>query len=90
MQQFAICSNPDCNYSTPIDQGGILDFLLSHTDESKDIDSSLPEDRFCELCGASLLFYCPHCKKGLFTIPNAVHCRQCGKKIKLHHYEKPL
>lgn len=90
MQHFAICSNPECNYSTPISQGGILGFLLKHAaEESEDISSSLPEDHYCELCGASLLFYCPHCKIGMFTISNPVHCRHCGEKIKPLHHQKP-
>ena len=86
MQHFAICSNPECNYSTPFSGGVALQFVLDHPKESSDsmkhIDSLLPKDRYCELCGAALLFFCPYCKKGLFTSPNAKYCRHCGKEIK--------
>ena len=46
------------------------------------IKDHLPDERFCEKCGEQLLFYCPHCKIGSFTIPDPVFCRFCGKKIK--------
>jgi hypothetical protein len=86
MQHFAICSNPECNYSTPFSGGAALQFVLDHPKESSDsmkhIDSLLPKDRYCELCGAALLFFCLCCKKGLFTSPNVKYCRHCGKEIK--------
>jgi hypothetical protein len=86
MQHFAICSNPECNYSTPFPGGSALQFVLEHPKESsgsiKGPDSVLPKDRYCELCGAALFFFCPHCKKGLFTGPNAKYCRYCGKEIR--------
>jgi hypothetical protein len=87
MQHFAICSNPECNYSTPFPGGSALQFVLEHPKELsgsiKGPDSVLPKDRYCELCGAALFFFCPHCKKGLFTSPNAKYCRHCAKEIKL-------
>jgi hypothetical protein len=86
VQYFAICSNPECNYSTPFPGGSALQFVLEHPKESsgsiKGPDSVLPKDRYCELCGAALFFFCPHCKKGLFTGPNAKYCRHCGKEIR--------
>jgi hypothetical protein len=86
MQHFAICSNPECDYSTPFSGGAAIQFVLDHPMESpqsmKHIDSLLPKDRYCELCGAALLFFCPRCKKGLFTSPMAKFCRHCGKEIK--------
>lgn len=51
------------------------------------IQSDLPENRFCEKCGSELLFYCPHCNHGLFTIPEATNCQFCGKKIKPSKYD---
>jgi hypothetical protein len=90
MQHFAICSNPECNYSAPLSVGGGLQFVLNHPNESsdsiKDIDSLLPKERYCELCGAALLFFCPHCKKGLFSSPNTKYCRHCSKEIKPSKY----
>jgi len=86
MQNFAICSNPECNYSTSFSGGAAVQFVLDHPKESSDsiknIDSLLPKDRYCELCGAALLFFCPHCQKGLFTNPSAKYCRHCGREIK--------
>ena len=86
MQHFAICSNPECNYSAPFSGGSALQFVLEHPKESsgsiKNPDSVLPKDRYCELCGVALFFFCPRCKKGLFTSPNAKYCRHCGKEIR--------
>lgn len=60
--------------------------------EKDKIESSLPANRYCEKCGSDLLFYCPHCKHGLFSISDAKHCNYCGKKIKPGEYDniKPL
>jgi len=86
MQHFAVCSNPECDYSTSFSGSAALQFILEHPKDSSggltSIESVLPKDRYCEVCGAALLFFCLHCKKGLFTDPNAKYCRHCGKEIK--------
>jgi hypothetical protein len=86
MQHFAVCSNPKCNYSTTFPGSAALQFALNHpkaaAETLKGIDSVLPKARRCELCGATLLFFCPRCKKELFTSPDAKYCRSCGKEIK--------
>lgn len=50
--------------------------------QAEKIEKYLPDDRFCEKCGAPLHFYCPHCKMNLFSIPDVEYCKCCGKKIK--------
>lgn len=38
-------------------------------------------DTYCRLCGAELLYMCPHCKKR-FETKNQSYCGGCGKPIK--------
>lgn len=119
MNRFAICSKPDCDYSTSFDARdllmyGFMEYHHTHPEDDKlnpieammkrkqskeifpfdksKIESDLPENRFCEKCGSELLFYCPHCKHGLFSIADAKHCNYCSKKIKPGEYDniKPL
>lgn len=85
MKPFAICSNPDCAYSIQFASGPIA--YDENTKFGDDFGPTLPEFKFCELCGDALLFYCPHCKQGLFAIPTVKHCRLCGKKIKPSKYD---
>jgi hypothetical protein len=87
METFAICSNSNCTYSTPFNP---VPFAVNeNTILESESDFNLPINRFCELCGATLLFYCPHCKKGLFTNPKAKHCRYCGINFKPRVWETP-
>ena len=55
--------------------------------DAPELQKYLPSDKFCEKCGSRLLFYCPHCKIGLFTIPDAKHCKHCRGKIKTSQYD---
>ncbi len=55
--------------------------------DTPELQKYLPTDKFCEKCGSRLLFYCPHCKLGLFTIPDAKHCKHCRGKIKPSQYD---
>lgn len=50
------------------------DFSKSNT-ESEGIE------KFCPTCGSELMWLCPHCDHPLRN-KGAVHCSECGKRLK--------
>lgn len=76
-----------CSYETPKEPktdifDGIFETHKPIPFNEVEIQKYLPADRFCEKCGSKLLFYCPRCNIGFFTIAEPIHCKHCGKKIK--------
>jgi hypothetical protein len=96
-QIYAICAQHSCKFSQPYNAADIKFMLGVDTFDNKnktieeldEINHGLPEkNRFCQLCGSDLLFYCPHCKKGFFDIPDPCFCGVCGKEIKPKDYSE--
>lgn len=86
MSYYAICSNPDCDYSCSYQSEGIEKFdsvrKSSLSDFAGNISDILPRLGPCPKCGSNFLFLCPHCKDSLFRDPNIRICPECGKNIK--------
>ena len=85
MLYYKICSNPQCDYSNQLNQDELeyLSDIDTNGDPSAEVVATTEFlDRRCVKCKSPMYLYCPHCKRGLFEMPDLVFCSLCGRRVK--------
>ena len=95
--RYIICSNVSCRRAIPYDAGALYQFKKDRCSPDLTLEKMLKEykgddhncnnspppycEKYCSGCGAENMFYCPHCKNGLFASDVQDYCGECAKPI---------